>query len=118
MSEESQRMTAPEILDLVKNSAREEVRRKPLGLAVSGLAAGMTMGLTALGVATILRWVGHGDLQELLATLAYPLGFVAVIIGRQQLFTENTLYPVILVLDERRYMLKTLRLWVIVFIAN
>lgn len=118
MSEESQRMTAPEILDLVKNSAREEVRRKPLGLAVSGVAAGMTMGLTALGTASLLTQLGPGKPQELLAMLGYPLGFVAVIIGRAQLFTENTLYPVILVLDEQRYLLRTLRLWIIVFIAN
>ncbi len=41
-----------------------------------------------------------------------------MIIGRAQLFTENTLYPVILVLDERRYLLETLRLWGVVFASN
>jgi len=48
----------------------------------------------------------------------YPAGFIAVIIGRSQLFTENTLYPVVLVLDERRHWLATLRLWGVVFTAN
>lgn len=48
----------------------------------------------------------------------YPVGFVAVIIGRAQLFTENTLYPVVLVLDERRHPSRMLRLWVVVFSAN
>jgi formate-nitrite transporter family protein len=43
---------------------------------------------------------------------------VAVIIGRAQLFTENTLYPVVLVLDERDHVLNTLRLWGTVFGAD
>ena len=53
-----------------------------------------------------------------MAYLIYPIGFIAVIIGRQQLFTENTLYPVVLVLDERKHLLSTLRLWAVVFISN
>jgi formate/nitrite transporter FocA (FNT family) len=52
--------------------------------------------------------------------MLYPLGFVAVIVGRAQLFTENTLYPVVLVLTARRasYLLKTIQLWIVVFCAN
>lgn len=42
----------------------------------------------------------------------YPVSFTAVISGRAQRFTENTLYPVVLILDERRYFLETLRFWV------
>jgi formate-nitrite transporter family protein len=41
-----------------------------------------------------------------------------VIIGRAQLFTENTLYPVVLILSEPKHIWNTLRLWVIVFGAN
>ena len=48
----------------------------------------------------------------------FPIGFIVVIIGRAQLFTENTLYPVTLVLDERRHLLATARLWAIVLGAN
>jgi formate/nitrite transporter FocA (FNT family) len=50
--------------------------------------------------------------------LLYPIGFIAVIIGRAQLFTENTLYPVVLVLSQRRYLRQTLRLWAVVFLSN
>jgi formate/nitrite transporter len=39
-----------------------------------------------------------GAWEELVSFLVYPIGFIAVIIGRAQLFTENTLYPVVLVL--------------------
>jgi formate/nitrite transporter FocA (FNT family) len=62
--------------------------------------------------------LGHGNTQDIISRLLYPLGFVAVIIGRTQLFTENTLFPVVLVLDERRYAWRTLRLWVLVFAGN
>jgi formate/nitrite transporter FocA (FNT family) len=48
----------------------------------------------------------------------YPIGFIVVIIGRAQLFTENTLYPVALVLAEKRELLNTMRLWCTVLPAN
>ena len=53
-----------------------------------------------------------------MADLLYPIGFIAVILGRAQLFTENTLYPVALMLAERRHGWKTLRLWSIVLPSN
>jgi formate/nitrite transporter FocA (FNT family) len=62
--------------------------------------------------------VSTGGWQDLLFSLVYPIGFIAVIIGRAQLFTENTSYPVVLVLDEHRFLLRTLRLWPVFFAAN
>src|SRR5689334_24874548 len=76
------------------------------------------MGLTGLAVAIAQAVLGSGQPAEFISYLFYPVGFIAVIIGRAQLFTENTLYPVILVLDERRYYFETLRLWGVVFAAN
>jgi formate-nitrite transporter family protein len=99
-------------------NAREEIKRSPRTLAFSGIAGGMTLGLTALSVAAVHSLIGHGGWQDLAAYLIYPVGFIAVIIGRGQLFTENTLYPVVLILDERRYFLETLRLWTTVFASN
>jgi formate/nitrite transporter FocA (FNT family) len=55
---------------------------------------------------------------QFIAALFYPVGFIAVIIGRSQLFTENTLYPVVLVLDEHKHLRGTLRLWGLVFAGN
>lgn len=55
---------------------------------------------------------------EVIGYLAYPVGFIAVILGRAQLFTENTLFPVVLVLDERHHRMRMLRLWAVVFSAN
>ena len=117
-SPESRRLTAHEIFRAALENAREEVSRSPRTLAFSGLAGGLTMGLTGLGVAAVRASIGDGAWQETISFLIYPVGFIAVIIGRAQLFTENTLYPVILVLDERRYFVETLRLWGVVFASN
>jgi formate/nitrite transporter FocA (FNT family) len=118
LGNDTRRLTAPEIFHNVIEDARAELKRSPKKLAFSGLAGGLTLGLTGLAVAAIRALLGRGGWQDLISYLAYPTGFIAVIIGRAQLFTENTLYPVILVLDERRYLLETLRLWGVVFASN
>lgn len=80
------------------------------------------MGLTGLSVAAVRANLGDGLWQNFISYLLYPTGFIAVIIGRAQLFTENTLYPVLLILDERKqrkhYTAETLRLWSVVFVTN
>lgn len=117
MAPESGRLTAREIYERVLIDARSELNRTASALAFSGLAAGLFMGLTGLGVAgTLAALPGSGG--EFIAKLFYPLGFIAVVIGRAQLFTENTLFPVVLILEERRHLTATLRLWVVVFVAN
>src|SRR5256885_12654140 len=117
-SPESRRLTAHEIFESATENARSELKRPLLGLAFSGLAGGITLGLTGMAVASVRATLGDGGWPQLVAYLIYPVGFIAVIIGRQQLFTENTLYPVVLVLDERKHLLATLRLWIVVFSSN
>lgn len=76
------------------------------------------MGLTGLGVAAALVALGDSPARNFIAYVFYPIGFIAVIIGRAQLFTENTLYPVALILSQRRYFLETARLWLVVWTFN
>ena len=76
------------------------------------------MGLTGLSVAVVRAALGHEPASEFVSQLFYPLGFIAVVIGRAQLFTENTLYPVVLVFESRRWIRDTLRLWSVVFFCN
>ena len=118
MPEESTRRSAREIFEKVELSAADELERSSRALAFSGVAGGMGMGLTGLAVASVQSVIGSGPWQEFVSLLFYPLGFVAVIIGRAQLFTENTLFPVALILSERKHVLNTLRLWTVVFVSN
>jgi formate-nitrite transporter family protein len=46
------------------------------------------------------------------------LGFLIVILGRAQLFTENTVTPVTVALTDPRAVPNMLRMWAVVFIAN
>lgn len=114
----SVRRTAREIFKQVESNAHDELRRSPHALAFSGFAGGLSMGLTGLGVAAAMVALGNVPARDFIANAVYPVGFIAVIIGRAQLFTENTLYPVALVLSERRHFAETARLWAVVFASN
>ncbi|GEL18445.1 formate/nitrite transporter family protein [Pseudonocardia asaccharolytica] len=117
MTQEPQRLSAHEIFDQTLANGRSELNRPAGALAFSGLAGGLFMGLTGLGVAGTKAML-PGEGAEFVAQLFYPLGFIVVVVSRAQLFTENTLFPVVVVLDERRHLLTTLRFWVVVFAAN
>ncbi|MGH9615962.1 MAG: formate/nitrite transporter family protein [Acidobacteriaceae bacterium] len=112
------RPTANEIYEQVSRNARHELDRPAIALAVSGLAGGITMGLTALAVSVVTGTLPPSATTNFIAALAYPIGFIAVIVGRAQLFTENTLYPVALMFAERKHFWTTLRLWSIVLPSN
>jgi formate-nitrite transporter family protein len=118
-----ERPSAQDIYEQVANNARQELGRSSVSLAISGLAGGIFMGLSALGNAiaiALLTPAGATPTNTTLfvAKMFYPLGFIVVILGRSQLFTENTLYPVALVLAEKKHFWKTLRLWATVLPAN
>lgn len=112
------RLSVHEILATATADAKEELARSRRAVAVSGVSAGLTMGLTAAGVAVMTSYVGEGGGREAVVMLLYPLGFIAVIVGRMQLFTENTLFPVVLTLAAPRFLGATARLWGLVFAGN
>lgn len=113
-----ERPTAEDIYEQVALNAKTELKRSTLSLAISGYAGGIFMGLSGLGTALVLGLFGTSPRTHFIATMFYPIGFIVVIIGRAQLFTENTLYPVALVLSEKRELWNTLRLWCTVLPAN
>jgi formate/nitrite transporter FocA (FNT family) len=112
------RPSAEDIFTQVAANARQELKRSSLALGISGFAGGTFMGLSALGNALAVTALGHSPQAVLLSKMFYPLGFIVVIIGRAQLFTENTLYPVALVLAEKKEFWNTLRLWAVVLPSN
>lgn len=113
-----ERPTAVQIYEQVARNGRRELARSNTSLAISGIVGGLTMGLTGLSVAAVTAQLGYSSSAQFIAYLLYPLGFMTVVLGRGQLFTENTLYPVALILAERRHYLSTLRLWTIVLATN
>lgn len=112
------RPSAEEIFTQVAKNARQELQRPSLALGLSGYGAGVFMGLSALGTAIAIGLLGHGTTAVVISRMFYPLGFIVVMLGRSQLFTENTLYPIALVLAEKREFWNTMRLWSVVLPMN
>ncbi|KTG07890.1 transporter [Haloprofundus marisrubri] len=111
------RFSADEIFQRVVATANEEVDESTRKLFFSGLAAGFAITLTFLLQSSVTAVI-PGPLAHLLGAALYPLGFVYIIMGRYQLYTENTLPPVALVLERIASVPTLLRVWTTVLAAN
>ena len=118
-SQEGTRFTADEIHENVLKAAEGELDRPATELSLSGLAAGLGIGFSFLAVAMLSAHMAPEN-HAIAAAIAYPLGFIFVVIARHQLFTENTLEPVVPLLEHRTMdtLKKVLRLWGLVLPAN
>ena len=99
---------------------KEELSRDSDALAWSGLAAGLAMGMSLLTEALLRAHLPDTGWRPLIAKLGYGVGFLLVILGRQQLFTENTLTVILPLLRLKRaaILVNVLRLWSVVLAAN
>ncbi|HXT16117.1 MAG TPA: formate/nitrite transporter family protein [Gemmatimonadaceae bacterium] len=117
--EKGTRFSASEIHENILEDAGEELDRPFLELAYSGFAAGLSIGFSFLAVVLLSAHMAP-EHHDIAAALVYPLGFIYVVLARHQLFTENTLEPVIPLLEKRNLetLRKVIRLWSIVLPAN
>lgn len=108
------------IFEAIRQEAEHELERPSSALAWSGLAAGLSMGFSLVSQALIAGYLPDAKWTPLISKFGYSIGFLIVILGRQQLFTENTLTPVLQLLKVKNLdVLKNVgRLWSIVLIAN
>ncbi len=112
---------AREILASMIEKGKHEIDRDADGLFLSSLSAGLDIGFGPLLMAVILTLSAgsYGDLQtELLLASAYSVGFIFVILGRSELFTEHTTLAVMPVIDGQASLRKLARLWGIVYAGN
>ncbi|MFC4986228.1 formate/nitrite transporter family protein [Saliphagus infecundisoli] len=109
------RFSSDEIFQRIVAVADEEVTSESRELFFSGLAAGFAISITVLLYASLY---GATDGHPVLSALLYPLGFIYIIIGGYQLYTENTLPPVALTLERLASIPALLRHWSIVLVGN
>ncbi|SEQ37903.1 formate/nitrite transporter family protein [Natrinema salaciae] len=109
------RFSADEVFQRIVAAADEEVTSGSRELFFSGIAAGFAISITVLLYASLY---GSTDGHPILSALLYPLGFVYIIIGGYQLYTENTLPPVALTLERIASLPALLRHWSIVLAGN
>ena len=108
------------VYEAVRLEGEEELARPAVALAWSALAAGLSMGFSLLAEAALTSYLPDKPWRPLIARAGYSLGFLIVILGRQQLFTENTLTVILPLLLHKNLETigKVLRLWSIVLSAN
>lgn len=98
----------------------EELSRPTGALAWSALAGGLSMGFSLIGEAGLHAYLPQAAWTPLVAKLGYSIGFLIVILGRQQLFTENTVTPILPLLERKTPVSlgNVARLWTTVLLAN
>ncbi|MEW9918002.1 formate/nitrite transporter family protein [Marimonas sp. MJW-29] len=108
------------IYEVIRRDGEEELARTKRSLVWSGIAAGMLISLSVLGEAIFRTYLPDNPSRYLIENLGYSLGFLAVIMGRMQLFTENTITTVLPIMRERTLSAfgSMMRLWSIVLAAN
>src|SRR5437868_6135333 len=100
----------------ILKEGEEELERSSSALFWSGLAAGLSMGFSLVTEGLLTAYLPDARWRPLVAKFGYSIGFLIVILGRQQLFTENTLTPILPLLKRKDggTILNVLRLWAVV----
>ncbi|HXD45132.1 MAG TPA: formate/nitrite transporter family protein [Pseudolabrys sp.] len=110
----------PVIYEVVRRLGDEEMERPLVSLWWSGLAAGLSISFSLLAQAILREHLPDAPWRDLIAGFGYSLGFLIVVLGRQQLFTESTITAVLPVLKDfsAGNAWRMARLWAIVLAAN
>jgi formate/nitrite transporter FocA (FNT family) len=108
------------VYESIRREGESELKRSTSALAWSGLAAGLSMGFSLVAEGLLRVSLPDTSWRSLIARLGYSVGFLIVVLGRQQLFTENTLTPILPLLArrDRATLLQVARLWGVVLLAN
>ena len=104
----------------ILREGEEELERPTSALFWSGIAAGLSMGFSMFGQGLLMAYLPDSPWRPLVASFGYCFGFLVVVLGRQQLFTENTLTPILPLLQKPGWKIlgNVARLWLIVLVAN
>ena len=118
--EERIAITAHVVYETIRREGDEELHRPAAALAWSALAAGLAMGFSFIAEALLASFLPNQPWRQLISRLGYSVGFLIVVLGRQQLFTENTLTAVLplLLQKEWKVLVRVARLWSVVLCAN
>jgi formate/nitrite transporter FocA (FNT family) len=108
------------VYEAIRMEGAEEMDRTTSALAWSAVAAGLSMGFSLVAEALLRSALPDAPWRPLIAKLGYSVGFLVVILGRQQLFTENTLTVMLPLLERRsaRALLQVARVWAVVLAGN
>jgi formate-nitrite transporter family protein len=108
------------IHEIIRADGQQELERTTVALILSGAAAGLSMGFSFLAEAMLRMELPVEPWRHLIESAGYSVGFIIVVLGRQQLFTESTLTAVLPLLTNRdlKTFVRLIRLFTIVLVAN
>jgi formate/nitrite transporter FocA (FNT family) len=111
---------ARELHKAVREGGQEELERPSGSLLWSSVAGGLAIAASLIAEGAIAAHTVAGPARPLLIALGYPLGFVMVILGRMQLFTESTVTAMLPLVTNpsSTALMRTLRLWSIILTGN
>ncbi len=118
--EERSSPRTPVIYEIVRRLGEEEMARPVASLWWSGVAAGLSISFSLVTQALLEAYLPEAPWRHLVTSLGYCVGFIIVVLARQQLFTEITITAVLPLFATftSRNVRKLTRLWSIVLIAN
>jgi formate/nitrite transporter FocA (FNT family) len=121
--EQAAKHTAPGarvIHEVLREEGEQELKKRPVAVAWSGLAAGLSMGFSFLCMALITSMLPDTSWRHLIASGGYTIGFVITVLGRQELFSESTVTAVLplLMRRDRPTFVALMRFWAVVLLAN
>ena len=118
--EEHRRLAAPVVYEIIRQEGVEELERPTSSLWWSGVAAGVAISTSVYCEAFIHSHLPDAAWRPLIENFGYCVGFIIVIMGGFQLFTEQTVTAVLPVLAKPTAynFWRTARVWSIVFVAN
>jgi formate/nitrite transporter FocA (FNT family) len=108
------------IYEIIRRRGVQELERPRASLFWSGVAGGVAVSTSVYGKAFLHGYMPDVEWKPIVTNIGYTVGFLIVILGRLQLFTENTITAVFPVLAHptKRNIWRTARLWGLVFFAN
>ncbi|WP_335944588.1 formate/nitrite transporter family protein [Pseudomonas sp. G166] len=106
--------------EIIRTQGNQELERSIAALWWSALAAGLTMGLSLMAMGLLNSRLPDHEGFKVIASFGYCAGFLAVILARQQLFTENTLTAVLPIMSKPTLgnFGRLMRLWGVVLVGN
>lgn len=113
---------APEVVDDASKIGAKRLHRPLAGDAITSLTGGMSVGFGVIafasGSAAVGGTLGASSVGLLVGSLLFPIGFLILLVGKTELFTENFLLPVAAVFQDRGNLRQLGLLWGVTLGAN
>jgi formate-nitrite transporter family protein len=103
-----------EAFERLVSEGSDRLDRPLLALVTTGFIGGVDIGVGVLAYLVVDDETG----QPLLGALAFTIGFIALLLARSELFTENFLVPVTARVAGRGSWFQLGRLWLVTLVAN